>query len=93
LVTYQYQFNQKTYQNNKVFLVDLLGGQANHSSPDFVQPYVDQIANPCIIYVNPKNPQESIIFRDGIMLYIAISFLGFLAFCMAIFYIYLAFAK
>jgi hypothetical protein len=88
MVTYQYQFNNKTYQNDKVFLVDLMGGQANHSSPEFAKPYADQINNPLTIYVNQDNPNESIIFRDGIMLYIGIALLGIFSLLVAIGYFY-----
>ncbi len=90
MVTYQYQFNKKTYQNNKVFLVDLVGGQTNHSSPEFAQPYADQITNPLTIYVNQDKPDESVIFRDGIMLYIGIALLGILSLLIAIGYFYAA---
>ena len=90
MVTYQYQFKEKVYTNNKVFLVDLVGGQANHSSPEFAQPYADKITNPLTIYVNQDKPDESVIFRDGIMLYIGIALLGILSLLIAIGYFYVA---
>jgi len=92
-VTYQYDFNAKTYQNNKVFLVDLIGGQANHASPDLAQPYADKITHPLTIYVNPNNPAESVIFRDGIMMYIGIATLGTLSLIIGMSYLYVSLVK
>lgn len=89
-VTYQYEFQTKTYQNDKVFLVELIGGQANHSSPEFAQPYANQITTPFTIYVNPAKPSESVIFRDGIMLYIGIALLGFVSLIIAMGYFFTA---
>lgn len=90
-VSYQYEFQGKIYENNKVFLIELIDGQANHSSPEDAQTYADQITTPLTIYVNSANPSESVVFRDGIMFYVGIALLGILALSIAIWDLYSAF--
>ena len=75
LVDYKYNYNNVDYVNNKVYLIELLGGQANHMESS-AKKIVDKIEHTISIYVNQQNPQESVIFCDGILLYVFIIIMG-----------------
>ncbi len=84
-VEYQYAYQNQSYQNNTVYLVELLNGQANHMESN-AQKIVANIPNPVSIYVNPENPKESVIFCEGIGLYVFIVAMGFVSLLMGIAY-------
>jgi len=83
---YQYTFEGKAYTNNQIMLVELLKGrfatlewQAKKLS--------ERITNPIQIYVNPRKPQESVVFCEGIMLYLLVALLGFVAFLIGVYHL------
>jgi hypothetical protein len=82
-VEYQYVFNNTPYTNNTVSLAELLGGQVNYMEKS-ANKIIDGIKDKTPIFVNPQNPQQSVIFCDGLGLYIIVIFIGFIAFLMSI---------
>ena len=75
VIAYEYEFNSHVYQNNRVFLVEFLNGERGFRTKDgkkFIQKIGEQIS----IYVDPKNPQQSIIYSDGLMYLFMIAFGG-----------------
>jgi Protein of unknown function (DUF3592) len=83
---YQYEFEQKTYTNNKIMLAELLGGRFATLEWQ-AKKIAERITNPIKIYVNPQNPQESVIFCEGITLYFFIALMGFVAFLIGIYHL------
>jgi hypothetical protein len=77
-VEFAYQFNEIEYKNNKVFLVELLGGQVNHMEQT-ANKRIDEIKEKMQVYVNPQNPQQSVLFCEGIGLYIFVGIIGLFA--------------
>ncbi len=71
-VEFKYLFNAKEYTNNMVYSSELTGGitRYNKRQPLFGGPYnvVEKLENQIKVYVNPENPAQSFIFRDGIIL-------------------------
>lgn len=65
---YSYKFNAETFKNNKVFLVDLLKGEKGFLQ-SAAEKFVSKMPNEIEAYVNPQNPQESVLYCDGIVLY------------------------
>jgi hypothetical protein len=74
-VTYTYQINNITYTGDKVYLVELAGGQTNHmkKTADAALSKVNQAME---IYVNPTDPTKSVMFCEGVGLYIFVFFMG-----------------
>ncbi|MBK7668108.1 MAG: DUF3592 domain-containing protein [Sphingobacteriaceae bacterium] len=74
-VDYTYNFNSKEYAGNKVFLIELVKGERG-----FIQraaeKFLEKIKPEIEIYVNPKNPEEAVIYCDGIILYFGILLMG-----------------
>ncbi len=78
-VEYAYVFNNQKYTNNKVYLVELSGGQVNQYQSN-AQEVVDKLQDKITIYVNPKQPDQSVIFCEGIFLYLIVIVIGLGAF-------------
>ncbi len=74
-VDYTYIFLNNTYTNNKVYLIELIGGQVNHTEAS-AKKVINTLEDTIVIYVNPKNPQHSVIFCKGIILYVFIFLMG-----------------
>ena len=84
-VEYKYDYNNIEYINNKVYLVELIGGQTNFMESS-AQKVVDEIGDTALIYVNPKDAKESVMFCNGIGMYVVIFFLGILSLLIGIGY-------
>ncbi len=76
-VKYTYQVNNVEFDGSKVDLIELEGGQANHMKT-MAEKRLNKIGNTALIYVNPIDAKESVMYCEGIILYIFV-------FCMAIF--------
>lgn len=79
-IEYTYLFNSQNYQNDKVFLAELLNGErgfTNTGGEKFLQTVPDEP----VIYVNPAKPEQSVMFTDGLWLYIFMIVFGCIVFC------------
>jgi len=74
-VEYSYQYKDVDYKGNKIDLVELMGGSRNYRKAEGekrVAKFDDEIT----IYINPDNPTQSVMSRDGIILYFFIFIMG-----------------
>lgn len=78
-VDYTYIFKDHEYQNSTVYITELLGGQTNHMESS-AQKVIDNLPEKTPIYVNPYNPKQSVIFCDGLWLYIIVFIMALIAF-------------
>jgi hypothetical protein len=76
-VEYAYQVNHIEYTGQKVDLIELEGGQTNHMKRT-AENRLTKIDSTVLIYVNPLDPKQSVMYCESIGLYIFV-------FCMAIF--------
>lgn len=72
-VEFKYLFNGKEYTNNMVYASELTGGIVRRDKnrlPRFGGPYdvVEKLQNQITVYVNPENPAQSFIFREGFLI-------------------------
>ncbi len=77
-VDYSYTYNSKSYSGNKIFLVELIKGERGFlekAAEKFLEKIPDQIN----LHVNPQNPEEAVIFCEGIGLYIFVLVMGILS--------------
>jgi len=74
-VNYAYQFNQQSYNGNHVYLTELAGGQVNHMK-SLAEKKIKELSDQMLIYVNPQQPEQSVIYCKGIGLYGFILFMG-----------------
>lgn len=77
-VNYTYQVDNSTYSGNKIYLVELAGGQTNHMK-SIAENKLNKIKDTMSIYVNPNDQSESVIYCEGIGLYILVFFMGLLS--------------
>ncbi len=77
-VEYRYNFNNKEYINNKVYLAELLGGQANYMESS-AKRVLENIKDTAEIYVDPTDPQRSVLFCTGVGMYFFILFIGMIS--------------
>ncbi len=68
-IDYTYSYNNTVYKNNKVFLTDLLNGETGFTQQTG-EKFLSEIGNEAEIFVNPKDPNQSVIFCDGLFLYL-----------------------
>ncbi len=77
-VDYSYTYNSKTYNGNKIFLVELIKGERGFLE-SAAQKFLDKIEPEVLLYLNPQNPEEAVIYCDGITLYFIALAMGFLS--------------
>ena len=85
-VNYKYQIGNSTYTGNKLYLVELIGGQANHMK-SVAENKLNQIADKETVYVNPIDPTQSVMYCNGIGLYIFVFCMGIMALLIGVSYI------
>jgi len=78
-VDYKYKYNLKEFFNNTVYLAELMTGQVNHMERQ-AKKVIEKLENTIKIYVNQNNPQQSVIFCNGIILYLAVVLMGSIGF-------------
>jgi hypothetical protein len=74
-IDYSYTYNSKTYTGNRIFLVELIKGERGflkHAAEKFLL----KIPNEINIHVNPKDPEEAVMFCEGIWLYVFVLIMG-----------------
>jgi hypothetical protein len=76
-VEYTYQVDNMEFIGQKVDLIELAGGQANHMK-SIAEKRLHKINDTALIFVNPIDPKQAVIYCEGIGLYIFV-------FCMAVF--------
>lgn len=77
-VDYSYIYNSKTYSGNKIFLVELIKGERGFLK-DAAEKFLEKIPDQIKLHVNPQNPEEAIIFCEGIGLYIFVLIIGLMS--------------
>jgi hypothetical protein len=84
--TYRYAVDGSSYTGDKIYLIELAGGQANHMKHN-AESKLKDISSNMSIYVNPDNPKESVLFCEGIGLYLFVFCAGFFSLLMALSFI------
>jgi hypothetical protein len=82
-VEYNYKVNDHLYSGNKVYLAELIKGQANHTKA-LAEKKLQQLEDEPMIFVDPQNPENSVIYCEGIGLYVFIFLMGMFAFLFAL---------
>ena len=77
-IEYKYLFNGLEYKNNTVDLAELNGGQTNYMHKTANQA-INRIKEIEQIYVNPQRPEQSVVFCNGLSLYVFIALMGLMA--------------
>lgn len=77
-VNYTYQVDYSSYNGNNVYLVELAGGQANHMKRT-AESKLNKIEDTMSIYVNPNDPTKTVMYCDGIVLYMLMFFMAIIA--------------
>ncbi|PBQ34587.1 hypothetical protein CNR22_23350 [Sphingobacteriaceae bacterium] len=75
---YSYLVNDKIYHGDTVYLIELTGGQVNMMKSDAEQ-RLAKINDDLFIFVNPSKPQQSLVYCEGIGLYVFIFSMGVFA--------------
>ena len=77
-VEYVYQVNNGNYTGSKVYLAELAGGQSNHMKKT-AESILSKIGQTMSIYVNPTDPTQSVMFCEGVGLYVFVFCMGIIA--------------
>lgn len=85
-VEYSYLVNNIEYKEHKIYLAELAGGQVNHTQR-VAQNKLDKIQSTMPVFVNPNNPQEAVMYCEGIGLYVFVFFMGFLSILIGLTYL------
>lgn len=75
---YKYFWKGKEYMNHTIYLVELINGQVNHMKST-AEKKLEKIQDGMVIYVNPKNPKEAVLFCEGVVMYFFIFLMGLLS--------------
>jgi len=78
-VNYTYHVDNSTYSGNKVYLLELIGGKVNHLRKT-AERTLSRINQSMEVYVNPLDPKQSVMFCEGVGLYVFVFFMGIIAF-------------
>lgn len=85
-VNYIYQINGVDYTGHKVYLVELIGGQANHIKSD-AENKLSKIDKSMSVYVNPNDPKESVMYCEAVGLYLFVFLMGIIALLIGVSYL------
>lgn len=77
-IDYSYTFNSKPYTGNKIFLIELIKGERGFLQRA-AEKFLEKIKPEIEIYVNPENPEEAVMYCDGIILYFGIIVMGIMS--------------
>lgn len=80
---YTYRIKNMDYSGHMIYLVELAAGQANHMKSD-AETKLNKIEKTMVIYVNPDDPKQSVIYCKGVGLYIFVFLMGILSFLIAL---------
>jgi hypothetical protein len=74
-IEYSYRMDQKEYTNHMVFLVELIKGERAFYKKD-VEKFLNCLNNEMEVFVDPEDPKRSVMFCDGIILYLFVVIIG-----------------
>lgn len=74
-VSYTYAIDGVEFKGDKVYLIELFGGRAGHMKK-IADKKLDQILGIMSIYVDPKDHSRSVMYCEGIGLYLFIFLMG-----------------
>ena len=74
-IDYSYTYNLKTFTGNKIFLVELIKGERGFLQ-HAAEKWLEKIKPEIEIYVDPNNPNEAVMFCEGIALYVFVLIMG-----------------
>ena len=77
-IDYSYTYNSKTYTGSKIFLVELIKGERGFLQ-HAAEKWLEKIKPEIEIYVDPKNPNEAVMFCEGIALYFFVLIMGLMS--------------
>ena len=77
-VIYSYVFKDQSYTGHHVYLAELAGGQANHLKSD-AENKLNKIQSKMSVFVDPTNPAQSVMYCEGIGLYVFVFCMGILS--------------
>lgn len=77
-IEYSYTYNLADYKGNKVFLIELIKGERGFLK-SAAEKFLKKINPEIEIYINPRKPEDSVIFCDGIILYFGIIIMGIMS--------------
>ena len=77
-IDYSYTYNSKTYNGNKIFLVELINGERGFMQ-HAAEKWITKIKPEIEIYVDPNNPEEAVMFCEGIALYVFVLIMGLMS--------------
>ena len=74
-IEYAYQYNNMDYRGTKVDLTELYGGYSAWRKKEGDKK-IARIKDDVSVYVNPKDPSQAVMYRDGIILYSFVFIMG-----------------
>lgn len=77
-IDYSYTYNSKIYNGNKIFLVELINGERGFLQRA-AEKWISKIKTEIEIYVDPKNPENAVMFCEGVVLYIFVLLMGIMS--------------
>ena len=77
-VEYSFRINGTDYKGHNVYLVELAGGQANHMKST-AENKLNKIKDTMSIYIKPNDPSQSVMYCQGLGLYILVFFMAIMA--------------
>ena len=84
-INYTYEFDNVPYKNNLAFLVELLKGErgfTSQSGEKFLQKIPDEVE----IFVDPKDPTKSLMYCNGLLMYVFMIITGIILLFVALVY-------
>ncbi len=84
VIEYQYEVDSQMYQSNRVFLVEFLKGEKGFLQSS-AEKFLLTIGNEITVYVDPKDPKESVIYCDGLLMYLFVMAFGSITLLIGIF--------
>ncbi|MES2567627.1 MAG: DUF3592 domain-containing protein [Bacteroidota bacterium] len=85
-VEYTYEIDGKNYIAHNVYLAELAGGQANHMKSD-AEKRLNKIQERMNVFVDPNDPARTVMYCEGVGLYVFVFFMGILSILIGISYL------
>lgn len=85
-VEYAYQVKNVDHIGHMVYLIELIGGQVNHMK-NVAETKLNKIDGKMTIYVNPNEPIQSVMYCEGIGLYLFVFCMGIVSLLIGISYL------
>lgn len=89
-IEYDYVYNANHYKNNKVFLVELINGEKGFTTKNG-ENFLRNVGHEVEIFVDPKDPAQSVIYCDGLWLYLFTFITGIILLFVGLVYLVLSF--